>query len=329
MRSIFFVLISMLMTTIIIPLVLIQSCDVVEPKIEKQEVVESQYMVHVFMHETKTVETIALEEYVKGVIAGEMPASFEMEALKAQAVAARGYAISRVNQFRESGNPNHPAAELCDSVHCQVWYSKDKLREIKSKYWMKDYWPRIEDAVDETRGMVMTYNSKPVDQPLFHSTSGGRTENSEDVFVSAVPYLRSVDSPYEEKAPYLMDRQNVSAATFVSKVKGKYKDCDIKESTVSSGVKILEKSAGGRILKIQVGNKILTGREIRDLLGLRSANFTIAVKGKEIEFTTMGYGHGVGMSQWGANGMAERGHSYEEILKHYYQGVAIEPLKHP
>ncbi|AOT70063.1 stage II sporulation protein D [Geosporobacter ferrireducens] len=326
MRSIFFVLISMLMTTIIIPMILIQSCDLSTPKVEKQEFVESQRMVHVFIHETKTVEEIELEEYVKGVIAGEMPASFEIEALKAQAVAARSYAISRVNQFRESGNPNHPQAELCDSVHCQVWYSKDKLREVKSKYWMRDYWPRIEAAVDETRGMIMTYNTKPVDQPLFHSTSGGRTENSEDVFVSAVPYLRSVNSPYEEKAPYLTDRQTVKTATFVSKVKGKYKDCDIKESTVSSAVKILEKSEGGRIMKIQVGNKVLTGREIRDLLGLRSANFTVSFKGNEIEFTTVGYGHGVGMSQWGANGMAERGHSYEEILKHYYQGVEIEPL---
>ena len=327
MRSIFFVLISMLVTTIVIPMVLIQSCDLSTPNIEEQEVVESQRMVHVFSQQTKTVVEIELEEYVKGVIAGEMPASFEIEALKAQAVAARSYAISRVNQFRESGNPNHPEAELCDSVHCQVWYSKDRLREIKSKYWMKDYWPRIEQAVEETRGMIMTYDGKPVNQPLFHSTSGGRTENSEDVFVSAVPYLRSVDSPFEDKAPYLTDRQTVSAAAFVSKIKGKYKDCDIKESTISTAIKILEKSEGGRILKIQVGNKVLTGREIRDLLGLRSANFTLAFKGRDIEFRTVGYGHGVGMSQWGANGMAEQGHTYEEILKHYYQGIEIEKLR--
>ncbi|MEW9123141.1 MAG: stage II sporulation protein D [Thermotaleaceae bacterium] len=327
MRSIFFVIMGMAMTMIVIPLILIQSCDIQAPTTEKEELIENQRMVRIYVHETKKVEEVALEEYIKGVVAGEMPAAFEMEALKAQAVAARSYAIAKINQYQSSGNTGHPEAELCDSVHCQVWYSKEKLREIKSEHWMKEYWPRIEEAVEETRGLIMTYNGSPVNQPLFHSTSGGRTENSEDVFVSAVPYLRSVESPYEEKAPYLSDKITIEKSAFVSKIKGKYSDCNIQTGNLESALKILENSEGGRILKIQVGNKTLTGREIRDLFGLRSANFKISFRGNSIEFTTVGYGHGVGMSQWGANGMAERGHSFDEILKHYYQGVGIEGLK--
>lgn len=327
MKSIFGLILIVLATTILIPMLLITSCDISTPEPEKQEIVESTKMVKVYINQKDKVETMELEEYIKGVVAGEMPAVFEMEALKAQAVAARSYAISRINAYGETGNPDHPAAELCDGVHCQVWLSKDKLRELKSEKWMKIYWPKIEKAVDDTKNLIMTYQNKPVDQPLFHSTSGGRTENSEDVFVSSVPYLRSVESPYEEKAPYFTDQEVVPISTFLSKIKNKYKDCTIKTSTIRSGLRILKRSTGGRILEMQVGNKIVTGREIRDLLALRSANFNIAIDGKNLVFTTVGYGHGVGMSQWGANGMAEKGHTFEEILKHYYVGIEISEMQ--
>ena len=327
MRSFFFLLMGLFISVILIPIILIQSCSITKPEIEKQKIIESNTMVSVYIQETKKVELIELEEYVKGVLSGEMPAAFEMEALKAQAVAARTYAVARMSAYGSEGHPNHPGASLCDTVHCQVWYSVEKLRTIKEKNWMRDYWPRIEKAVHETDGLIMTYGNKPVDQPLYHSTSGGKTENSEDVFASAVPYLRSVASPYEERAPYFTEERSIPVATFVSKVKGKYKDCTISASTVASSLKLIERSEGGRILNLQVGNKVMTGREIRDLLGLRSANFRITVKGSEMIFNTVGYGHGVGMSQWGANGMAEKGHQFEEILKHYYTGVEIEPIK--
>ncbi|WZL73623.1 stage II sporulation protein D [Clostridiaceae bacterium 35-E11] len=327
MKSIFGLILIVLAMTIVIPMLLITSCDISTPEPEKHEIVESTKMVKVYIHAKQKVETMALEEYIKGVVAGEMPAAFEMEALKAQAIAARSYAVSRINAYGETGNPDHPGAELCDDVHCQVWLSKDKLKELKSEKWMKNYWPKIEKAVEETTNLIMTYENKPVDQPLFHSTSGGKTENSEDVFVSAVPYLRSVESPYEEKAPHFNDQEVVPISTFVSKIKNKYKDCTIKTSTVHTTLKILKRSEGGRILEMQVGNKVLAGRTIRDLLGLRSANFKIAIKDKNLIFTTVGYGHGVGMSQWGANGMAEKGHSYEEILKHYYVGIEIQKMQ--
>ncbi len=326
MRNFFFLALSLFIGVILIP-TMIQGCSSVEPKIEKQEIVQSDRTVKVYIHETRKIETMELEEYIKGVVSGEMPAAFEMEALKAQAVAARSYAIARINSFGENGHSDHPGAPLCDSVHCQVWYSKDKLMELKDKNWMRDYWPRIEKAVTETQGLILTYDNKPVDQPLYHSTSGGKTENSEDVFASAVPYLKSVDSPYEQRAPYYTDNQTISKSTFVSKIKKKYKDINITTSNVESSLKLLERSEGGRILKLQVGNKILSGREIRDILGLRSANFKITIKGNEMIFNTVGYGHGVGMSQWGANGMAEQGYTFDQILKHFYSGVEVEKIR--
>ncbi|QZY55532.1 stage II sporulation protein D [Crassaminicella profunda] len=325
MKSIFMSILAIFITIICLPILLIQGCDVHKPKVIKEPIVESNQVVRVYIHETGEIKTLDLEEYIKGVVAGEMPAAFQMEALKAQAVAARSYAVSRINAYGKDGHPSHPGAELCDSVHCQVWLSKEKLRKLKAKNWMKDYWPKIEKAVDETKGMIMTYDNEPIKQPLFHSTSGGKTENSEDVFAAWVPYLRSVESPYEERAPHLEDEQKVLVSNFIKKIKNKYSDCNIEPSSISS-VKILERSEGGRVLKIQVGNKVLTGREIRELLGLRSANFKIVIEGENIKFITNGYGHGVGMSQWGANGMAERGHTFDEILKHYYIGVDISKM---
>ncbi|MBB6216355.1 stage II sporulation protein D [Anaerosolibacter carboniphilus] len=327
MRSILMLLASVLVTIIIIPMVLIQSCDVSTPEIEKEQIVENSQMVRVYMHKTQKIVEMDLEEYIKGVISGEMPASFEMEALKAQAVAARSYAVSRILKFKDGGQPAHPGAELCDDVHCQVWLSKDQLREVKPKYWMRDYWPKIEEAVEETQGLILTYQGEPIGEPLFHSSSGGRTENSEDVFASAVPYLRSVESPYEENTPHYAEVQVISIPTFIAKFKSKYNDSDINASNLKTAIKIMERSTGGRILKMQVGNKAVTGREIRELLGLRSANFKMTIDNKNIEITTFGNGHGVGMSQYGANGMALNGYNFEEILKHYYVGTEVMKMK--
>ncbi|WP_053954724.1 stage II sporulation protein D [Inediibacterium massiliense] len=329
MKNLFIWMGSILGIIIIIPMILIQSCDIQKSPIQKskEKILKIDQKVHVYLQNEKKVETLDLEEYVKGVISGEMPATFEMEALKAQAVAARSYAVSRMNAYKKNGNQVHPKAELCDTVHCQVWLSKEKLTSIKSEQWMSNYWSKIEEAVEETRGMIMTYDDKPIDQPLFHSTSGGKTENSEDVFAAWVPYLRSVESPYEKDAPHFTDNQMISVSDFVSKIKQKYNDCIISPSTISTDIQIVERSEGGRILKIKVGNKILKGREIRELFGLRSANFKMDIQGDQVKFTTVGYGHGVGMSQWGANGMAKEGYSFEDILKHYYVGVEIEKLK--
>lgn len=274
--------------------------------------------ISVYRTASGTIESVPFEDYVKGVVAGEMPASFEMEALKAQAVAARTYSLSKVIR---GGNPDHPSAPVCDDVHCQVYRSPDELAKIKSAEWMVTGWPKIHEAVDSTAGQLMYYQGSLAEQALFHSSSGGKTENSEDVFVSAVPYLRSVDSAYEAAAPHQHEQIEVS----LSELKEKVRNFSGKDpgSLGANTVKVLERSQGGRVASMQVGNLTLKGREIRDIFGLRSANFTASVQSNMVLFTTEGYGHGVGMSQYGANGMAQAGYSYINILAHYYTGVEI------
>lgn len=304
---------------ICIPFFLLKTCAPEDDGILKSR---DGATVSVYRQSEGMVVELDLEAYVAGVVAGEMPSSFETEALKAQAVAARTYGMSKVIRGSEKGNPSdHFKAPLCDTTHCQVYRSEEELLELKGRAWMEEGWQRIKQAVKITEGEVMHYDGAIVEQPLFHSTSGGRTENSEDVFVSALPYLRSVDSPYEGEAPYLNESIAVSMATFKKKIAEEYGAKNIS----SENVKILKRSEGGRVKEIQTGDIVLSGRDIRELFGLRSADFSLSFDGNEsVIFTTHGYGHGVGMSQWGANGMAKAGYTYIEILQHYYVGVTVE-----
>jgi len=330
MKGIFFGIIFLIISILLIPTFILKICDISVPSrdmpIEKQ-IVESDLAISVYNHNTKKNMELELEEYVIGVVAAEAPAAFEMEALKAQAIAARTYALWRKSIYGDKGCPEHIGAIVCTShLHCQEWLSTEELRERHGKKWMKQYLPRIEEAVESTKGIIMTYNMQPI-EPLYHSASGGITENSEDVFARTVPYLRSVSSPYEEDSPVLVDSYKITIKDFVAKIKAKYKDLKINAKKIASEIDIFEKSVGGNIKKIKIGNKELTGGEVRELLGLRSANFSIDVKDKDICFTTRGYGHGVGMSQWGANGMAKQGSTFSEILEHYYQGISLSILR--
>ena len=258
---------------------------------------------------SKTVDTIPLEEYVSGVVASEMPSNFDFEALKAQAVAARTYGLAKMEKSK-SGNPQaHPKAPLCDGTHCQA-YRSDKISD------------KVREAVLETKGQVMYYQGEMIDQPLFHSASGERTENSEDVFSAAVPYLRSVESGKYENGAYAAETYAIGLDALVKKVR-----------TVAGGasaepVAVVSRSEGGRVEQFQVGGATVTGRQIRELLGLRSANFTVQMitdssGGRQVLFTTSGNGHGVGMSQYGADGMGKAGFDYKEILQYYYSGVEV------
>lgn len=325
MKGILSIVIGIILVTILLPMVLIYSCDIALPNTEKekQEHSTEELMTKVYLNESQRIVEIELEEYVKGVVAGEMPAAFEMDALKSQAVAARTKALHQKIKYGDRGNPAHPGAEVCNGVHCQVYRSKEQLSKTKEENWMTNYWPKIERAVEETKGLVITYEGKLID-PLYHSTSGGRTENSEDVFSSMAPYLRSVESPYEEASKHLEDKVVLSTNEFVTKINNSYKKCNLNKDNIVDSMKILARSEGGRVTKMKVGDGILTGRNIRELLGLKSADFKITISGKKMVFKTKGYGHGVGMSQYGANGMAKKGYSFEDILKHYYKGVGIE-----
>lgn len=258
---------------------------------------------------SKTVDTIPLEEYVSGVVASEMPSNFDFEALKAQAVAARTYGLAKMEKSK-SGNPQaHPKAPLCDGTHCQA-YRSDKISD------------KVKEAVLETKGQVMYYQGEMIDQPLFHSASGERTENSEDVFSAAVPYLRSVESGKYENGAYAAETYTIGLDALVKKVR------TMAGGASAEPVAVVSRSEGGRVEQFQVGGATVTGRQIRELLGLRSANFTVQMitdssGGRQVLFTTSGNGHGVGMSQYGADGMGKEGFDYKEILQHYYSGVEV------
>lgn len=268
-------------------------------------------------------EKIEFEEYVKGVVASEMPSDFEEEALKAQAVAARTYSLAKVQNAKKNGNSStHPKAPVCDTVHCQVYQDKAQLKKGKGADWMRSDWEKISAAVEDTKGQLLYYDGQLVQQALFHSSSGGKTENCEDVFASAVPYLVSVESPYEEDATHKKETLTLSLSEFSAKIKASYPDISFGTIT-SGGIKILSRSSGGRVDQMRIGNGTVTGKHVREALGLYSANFTISTGKDTITFTTTGSGHGVGMSQYGANGMAKEGYSYKEILQHYYSGTTI------
>lgn len=283
--------------------------------------------VKVYNPKKNTVETIPLDDYVKGVVAAEMPAEFHIEALKAQAVASRTYALYRMIKFKE-GHPDHQSAPLCTEIHCQAYLSLSQLKELHGESWEENYWPKIEEAVESTKNLAIFYEGELI-EPLYHSTSGGRTENVKDVFAIDVPYLKSVSSPYEEDSPRYKDTITMTVEDFIKKIKLKYPKANINKDNVHQKIKLIERTATGRVKRIAIDTYLVEGREFRDLFGLNSTNFTISLDKKLniIEIETYGFGHGVGMSQWGANGMGKNGSSFEEIIKHYYTGVKILPIK--
>ena len=302
----------------------------VDPSLEEdirilQSDVTEPELIKVFNTDTNEVMTIDFEDYIKGVVSSEMPAEFNSEALKAQAVTARTYTLYRIKKYAD-GHPDHPEAPICSKIHCQVWNSKENLIASHPDGWYEKYWGVINDAVNSTKGQVLTYEGKII-EPLFHSTSGGRTENSEDVFLTAVPYLRSVESPYEEESPKLRNSIKIPINDFIKKINSSYGNLNLTANNLKDKIKLGEVSEGGKIKTLIVDGKEITGREMRTLFGLSSANFNFIQSGDEIEIVTTGNGHGVGMSQYGANGMAKEGFNYKQILKHYYLGVEVVKMK--
>ncbi|MDD4089679.1 MAG: stage II sporulation protein D [Tissierellia bacterium] len=288
----------------------INTTDVHEPKLIK-----------VYNNKTNEVMVIDFEEYLKGVVASEMPAEFNTEALKAQVVSARTYLLYRLKKYPD-GQPEHSEAPVCTGIHCQAWSSNNELIQSHYDGWYEKYWSKIEGVVEATRGQVLTYDGKII-EPLYHSTSGGRTENSEDVFSAAVPYLRSVESPYEGESPKLNSSVKITTSEFIDKIESVYGEMNMTESNLNEKIVLGEVSEGGKIKTLIIDNTEISGRDMRALFNLNSTNFSFIQSGNEIEILTTGYGHGVGMSQWGAEGMANKGYNYKEILKHYYTGVEI------
>ncbi|MBD2868377.1 stage II sporulation protein D [Paenibacillus sp. IB182493] len=273
--------------------------------------------IRVYLTGEKRVETVPLETYVRGVIAAEMPIEFELEALKAQAIAARTYIVRRLERGDGSGVPVK-GADVTDTIEHQVYVS---LKELEDKWPEADRessMRKLNDAVAETKGQIITYAGEPI-EAVFFSTSNGHTENSEDYWQQKVPYLRSVASPWDEKlSPKYKETVELSLQAFYGKLG------IAKKGRAKPAIRVTEKTEGGRIGRITIGETDFTGREVREKLGLASSQFTWRVKGDTIAITTYGYGHGVGMSQWGANGMAQEGRTAEDILRYYYTGTRVE-----
>ena len=257
---------------------------------------------------TGIINEVPFEDYIKGVVAGEMPATFELEALKAQAVASRSYAMYQMTATKDK------EYDVLNTTANQVYLTDQELKEN----WKEEYPEKInkiKEAINETSGEYLTYEGKVINA-MFFSTSVGATENSEEVFVSVLPYLRSVDSKWDEASPAYTDTYTFTLEEFYKKLNLQY------NQTLT--IEVTSKTSTGRTRTLKINGTEINGRDLATKLNLRSNYFDIVQNENNVTITTKGFGHGVGMSQYGANGMAKEGYKYDQILKHYYQNTEIK-----
>lgn len=260
--------------------------------------------------DTNEIVSVPFEDYIIGVLAGEMPVNFELEALKAQAVAARSYVMKQMAYNKDK------EYDVVDTVKNQVYLDENYLKQA----WKEEYTTKInkiKTAVLETYNEYLEYDGEVV-EAMFFSTSVGKTENSEEVFSSAKPYLRSVDSSWDSISPAYEINYSFTLQDFYNKLNLEYNDKITLEP--------IEKTSTGRIKKIKINNVLFDGAKVVSSLNLKSNYFVIEQNNNTVNITTKGYGHGVGMSQYGAQAMALKGYNYKEILSHYYQGTSIKKI---
>lgn len=282
-------------------------------------------LIRVYLHEQDRIVEMNLEEYVKGVVAAEMPAEFAPEALKAQAVAARTYAVRQMPLFGGGGLADRPGAAVStDPRQSQAWLSRQQLEERWGAFRFDRYWGMISRAVEETRGLIITYNGEPINA-VFHSTCGERTASAKEVWGYDFPYLQSVSCTWDRKSPRYNDSREFS---FVDLEQRLGPDAGVMAAVQGNVAvaQVIGLTESGRVGKMRVGSKTFSGLEIRQKLELRSTNITVETRGDRLVFKTAGYGHGVGLCQYGANGMAKEGRDYRHILTYYYTGVKITSI---
>lgn len=314
--------VSVLTVTILLPSALIALWPAGQEVMQKEtqyvqlEVPADGLQISVYKKAEGQVVRVPLEEYVRGVIAAEMPVHFEKEALKAQAIAARTYVIRRLHL----GAKTPQGADVTDDHRDFQAYSDEP--KLKQRWGEADYQAnlsKMNEAVNETKGLIALYEGVPI-EALFFSTSSGKTENSEDYWGKAQPYLRSVESPWDEKSEKYTAKLDLKLTDFHQKLGI---DAVVTATNAATLIQPLERSASDHIKKIKVGDRTFSGPEFRSLLGLRSTWFTWQVSGDTITFFTKGFGHGVGLSQYGAHFMAQEGKTAEEIIRYYYKGVTL------
>lgn len=315
--------IAAILVAALMPVVLLSPVEADHPAADKLVIIEAETAAEaktasavmettIRLQNGTEIQELPLEEYLSGVLLSEMPMSFEMEALKAQAVAARTFAV------RQMAGGKHEDFDVCGQSNCcQAWTSQQALREKLGDQW-QPYWNRAGEAVSATAGQVLTFEGTLIDAVYF-SCSGGRTEEAAAVWGGDVPYLQSVDSPGEEEAARYTSQVEVSLETFrqilpeaslTGNPSGWFGGCT--------------RTKGGGVNTLVIGGQTYSGTELRKRFHLNSTLFEISVTEDQIIFEVQGFGHRVGMSQYGANAMAADGSDYREILAHYYPGSTLE-----
>ena len=312
----------------ILPNVLITKFDMGQTYIDEGKRIYTKDTVNLYLSKQDKSINLNLEEYIMSVVAAEMPASYEIEALKAQAVIARTYTLNKIETKKIYGNENHPDSDICDDINdCQAYITKeDRIDKWnKSNEDANVLWKKIEEAVISTQGIIITYKDEPI-KAFFHANSGGMTEDVELVWNGEpIEYLKSVETVGENNYTQYSSSVEYSCDEFKNIMKKRYANFDINFSDQNC-IKIIDRSKSNRILNIQIGNIEMTGVNVREIFGLKSTNFEVLIKDSKVIFNVIGYGHGIGMSQTGANELAKSGYNYEDIIHHFYTNVKIENI---
>lgn len=308
MKRILFVVLALIFATLFIPLIIVSLLSGTNAP--------PSDTVSVYIKSEDKVEEMAINDYLKCVVAAEMPVDFNEEALKAQAVAARTYLVSHMQ-----GEPSeeHKGADVCsDYAHCQAYISEEE----RTASWgdaAKANWEKINGAVEATDGLIIKYDNKPI-SAVFHSTSSGKTERAADVWGEDIPYLQSVDSQGDERSPKYTSEVRLSIDEFKRIASENIEGVNWDNGLYSN----IERSDAGGIITLDIGGQNIKGTKFRSMFDLNSTNAEINEGGGAVTMSVRGYGHGVGMSQYGANYLAGEGMGFEDILKSYYTGVKID-----
>lgn len=271
------------------------------------------YSVTLYRSESQETQLLPLKDYLWGVLAGEMPASYPKEALKAQVVASYSYLLHRKDSIQ--GHPDHDfghIGDVCDNpAHCKAYLSPADAAAKWGSDWLESSNEVLTEAVGSVLGTAVLYDGAPANT-VFHSISGGKTESAEDVWGAEIPYLQVLDSSWDRQAKEFESEVILSLEEFSQTLK--QEDCALGAATLTEG---------GSVGSIRIGNQTYSGRELRSLFGLRSTRFTITIQDEQVVFKVLGYGHQVGMSQHGAGVLAEKGYTYQEILAYYYPHTTL------
>lgn len=301
MKKIFLYIVIVICITLILPITLTKKFSILKVSAKEDETNNSndeqkldyQYSdyatIKLLHHKDGQVEELKIDDYLLGVVSAEMPADYDEEALKAQAVVARTYTIYMIKNSKSK----HDNADICDDPSCcQAWISKDDRFARWEEDKREENWKKIEDAVYSTQGEIITYDGNPI-EAFFHSNSGGKTEEVSNVWGGTdLPYLQSVETAGEDAYSQYASEVNISKEEFEKKMKEKYANFSI-DYSLNDCIKVTEYTDGNRVKTIKIGNENISGVEIRTIIGLKSANFSVEINGDMINFKVKGYGHGV------------------------------------